>query len=270
MARRGLSLVLLALLVLSGRPALGAAHVLLASTTSTQNSGLFEVLLPAFEKRSGLKVDVIAVGTGQALALGQRGDADLLFVHDPAAEEQFVKEGWGVGRRQVMYNDFILLGPPSDPAKVRGRDAVAAFRRLAAASCPFVSRGDDSGTHRRERELWKRAGAAPSGPSYLEVGQGMEPTLRVANEKQLYTLSDRGTWLATREREGFSLAVLVEGDPLLYNQYSVILVNPAKHPHVKAKEARAFIEWVTSPEGQAIIGGFRDRQGHQLFTPNAK
>ncbi len=263
-------LPVLAALLWAG-PAQAAERLVMASTTSTQNSGLFEVLLPAFEKaHPSLKVHVIAVGTGQALGMARRGDADLLFVHDPEAEEQFVKEGWGLERRLVMYNDFVLVGPAGDPAGVAGRDAVAAFRKLAAKGCMFVSRGDDSGTHRRERDLWRRAEAKPAGPGYLEVGQGMEQTLRVASEKQLYTLSDRGTWLATKERDRFSLKLLVEGDPLLFNQYAVIAVNPAKFPHAKAKGAQAFIEWVTSPAGQAVIGAFCDRAGNRLFTPNAR
>jgi len=261
---------LLAATPLSAAPAQAAGPLTMASTTSTQNSGLFEVLLPAFEKHSGIKVHVIAVGTGQALGMARRGDADLVFVHDPEAEEQFVREGWGLERRQVMYNDFVVVGPAADPAKVRGRDAVAAFRRLAAAGFPFVSRGDDSGTHRRELALWRQSGAKPKGASYLEIGQGMEQTLRVANERQLYTLTDRGTWLATREREHFSLQLLVEGDPALYNQYSVIAVNPARFLHVKAKEAQAFIAWVTSSAGQGVIGNFRDRAGNRLFVPNAR
>jgi tungstate transport system substrate-binding protein len=257
------------LVLLAAPPANAFERLVLASTTSTQNSGLFERLLPAFEKRTGIKVSVIAVGTGQALAMAKRGDADVVLVHDPAAEEKFVAEGWGCERRLVMYNDFVVVGPSSDPAGVKGQNAVAAFKRLAAKGFPFVSRGDDSGTHRRERELWQRAGAAPKGPGYLEVGQGMEQTLRVAGEKQLYTLSDRGTWLATKDRDRFGLAVLVEGDPLLFNQYGVIAVNPARFPHVRAKEARAFVDWITSPEGQAVIGGFRDAHGNQLFIPNA-
>ena len=269
-------LVILALTLSLGQPAQpaqaaqAAERLVMASTTSLQNSGLFEVLLPAFERRSGIPVHVIAVGTGQALALARRGDADLVFVHDPEAEEQFVREGFGLERRQVMYNDFVLVGPPADPAGARGKDGLAAFRKLAAKGFPFVSRGDDSGTHRRERDLWRRADATPKGPTYLEIGQGMEQTLRVADEKRLYTLTDRGTWLATRERDRFTLQVLVEGDPLLHNQYSVIALNPAKHPHVKAKEAKSFVDWVVSPEAQALIGGFRDRQGNQLFIPNAK
>lgn len=273
MKKRALSayshLALLCLLLLWPAGAAADPRLVLASTTSTQNSGLFDLLLPAFEREKGVSVHVIAVGTGQALALGRRGDCDLLFVHDPAAEERFVKEGWGLARRQVMYNDFVLVGPPNDPAGVRGMDVVAAFRRLSARGFRFASRGDDSGTHRRELELWRRAGAAPRGAGYLAVGQGMEQTLRLASELGLYALSDRGTWLAVRGRHPLRLSLLVEEGPLLRNQYSVIVVNPARHPHVKAKEATAFAEWVTSPAAQAIIGGLRDRGGHPLFVPNA-
>jgi tungstate transport system substrate-binding protein len=264
------ALGLVLILLLGAQSASGAERLLLASTTSAQNSGLFDVLLPAFEKQTGIKVHVIAVGSGQALAMARRGDADLVFTHDPEAEEQFMTEGFGLARRQVMYNDFVLVGPAKDPAGVRGRDAVAAFRKLAAQGFPFVSRGDGSGTHRREQDLWKRAGASPQGPSHLQVGQGMEPTLRVAGEKQLYTLTDRGTWLAVKERDRVSLALLVEGDPLLINQYSVITLNPAKLPHIKAKEAQAFADWVTSPKGQAVIDGLRDPSGQRLFVPNAR
>jgi len=247
------------------------SRITCASTTSTQNSGLFEVLLPAFNKAAGIEVAVVAVGTGQALELARRGDADVLFVHDPASEQKFVEEGFGLARRPVMYNDFIVVGPAADPAKIKGlKDAAAAFKKMAAAGYHFVSRGDKSGTHSKELKLWKQAGVEPKGnPAYLEAGQGMGNTLRMANEKQFYTLTDRGTWLATKDKEKFNLQIVVEGDPALFNQYGVIVVNPAKHPHVKVKDATAFADWLVSPAGQKVIGDFKDKNGNQLFVPNA-
>ncbi len=246
--------------------------ITLASTTSTQNTGLFDVLLPAFAKQTGIKVAVVAVGTGQALAMARRGDADVLLVHDPEAEAEFMAAGHGLNRRQVMYNDFLIVGPAADPARIKSlKEAVSAFRQLAASGWHFVSRGDRSGTHAQELRLWRRAGVQPPGPPhYLEAGQGMEATLRLAGEKQFYTLCDRATWLAAQQRRQTDLAVMVEGDPALFNQYSVIVVNPAKHPQVKVKEAQALADWLVSPPGQRLIGEFRDQHGNRLFHPNAQ
>jgi tungstate transport system substrate-binding protein len=254
-------------------PNAGAADkITCASTTSTQNSGLFEVLLPAFKKATGIDVVVVAVGTGQALEIGRRGDADVLFVHDPEKEEKFVAEGYGLARRPVMYNDFIIVGPATDPAKIKGmKDASAAFKKLAESGFHFVSRGDNSGTNSKELKIWKKASVDPKGKSdYLEVGQGMENTLRVASEKQFYTLTDRGTWLAVKDKDKLALKLMVEGDPVLFNQYGVIVVNHAKFPNVKVKEATAFADWLTSPAGQKLIGDFKDKYGNQLFIPDAQ
>jgi tungstate transport system substrate-binding protein len=214
----------------------------------------------------------VAVGTGQALEIGRRGDADVLFVHDPEKEEKFVAEGYGLARRPVMYNDFIIVGPAADPAKIKGiKDAAATFKKLADSGFHFVSRGDNSGTNSKELNLWKKAGVDPKGkPDYLEAGQGMENTLRMASEKQFYTLTDRGTWLAVKDKDKLALAIMVEGDPVLFNQYGVIVVNPAKHPNVKVKEATVFADWLTSPAGQKVIGDFKDKHGNQLFTPDAQ
>lgn len=242
-----------------------------ASTTSTQNSGLFGVLLPAFEQKTGIKIDVIAVGTGQALKLGQRGDVDVVFVHSKEEELRLAAEGYFVDRRDVMYNDFILLGPPGDHARASGeKSASAALAQIAAAGAAFVSRGDDSGTHKKEISLWKAAGIAPKRRTgYMEIGQGMEAALRVASEKAAYTLADRGTWLAVKDRKNLALRVLLEGDPALFNQYGVMAVNPRRHPHVRFKETTAFIEWIASPEGQRLIAGHKDKNGNPLFIPNA-
>ena len=252
--------------------ATASGRIVLASTTSTQNTGLFEVLLPVFTQQTGIAVSVVAVGSGQALEMARRGDADVLLVHDPEAEAKFLAEGYGLGHRQVMYNDFLLVGPAADPAKVKGwTDAIAAFRQLAAHGWHFVSRGDRSGTHTLELRLWRQAGMQPPGPpSYLEAGQGMEATLRLASEKQFYTLCDRATWLKAQERRQTDLVVMVEGDPVLFNQYRVIVVNPAKHPQVNLREAQALADWLVSPEGQRLIGAFKDKNGHRLFHPNAQ
>jgi tungstate transport system substrate-binding protein len=245
--------------------------ITLASTTSTQASGLFDYLLPQFIAKMGVEVRVVAVGTGQALKLGEKGDADVLLVHDKAGELKFIKQGYGVDRRQVMYNDFILVGPSADPAKIRGlKDAVLAFRKIAQTRAPFISRGDDSGTHRQELRLWEEGKIdvkSASGTWYKEVGAGMGAALNTAAGMNAYTLSDRATWLSFKNRA--DLILVVEGDPQLFNQYSVILVNPAKHKHVKQAEAVAFMDWLTSPEGQQAIADFKI-EGQSLFYPNAK
>ena len=244
--------------------------ITLASTTSTQASGLFDYLLPKFTEKTGIEVRVVAVGTGQALKLGEKGDADVLLVHDPAGEERFVKQGYGVDRRPVMYNDFVIVGPAADPAHIKGgRDAVAAFKAIAQAKATFLSRGDDSGTHRQELRLWETAGIdvkSASGTWYKELGAGMGAALNTAAGLDGYTLSDRATWLSFKNRA--RLMLLVEGDPKLYNQYSVILVNPDRHPEVKADDARGFMDWLTSPAGQQAIGSFTV-EGQVLFHPNA-
>ena len=247
-----------------------AGFITVASTTSTEQSGLFRHLLPIFEAKTGIQVRVIALGTGQALDMGRRGDADVVFVHAKALEEKFVAGGYGVRRLEVMYNDFILVGPQSDPAKIRGtKDIAAALKGVAASRAPFASRGDNSGTHFAELELWKAAGvdlAAQKGPWYRDTGSGMGPTLNTAAGMNAYTLTDRATWLAFRNRG--DLVVLAEGDRRLFNQYGVILVNPARHAHVKKDMAQAFIDWLVSPEGQQAIGGYKVG-GEQLFFPNA-
>lgn len=253
-------------------PSAGAEErfITLASTTSTENSGLFEAILPRFEAKTGIEVRVVAVGTGQALRLARRGDADVVLVHDRVSEDRFVADGWGVERFDVMYNDFVLVGPAADPAGVRGwRDAGAALARIAERGAPFVSRGDDSGTHKAERRLWRAGGFDPaeaSGTWYRETGAGMGATLNVAAAMDAYTLSDRATWISFGNRRG--LERLVEGDPRLFNPYGVILVNPQRHPTVKAREGQAFIDWLVSDEGQRAIGDFR-RGGRALFFPNA-
>ena len=245
--------------------------IVMASTTSTEQSGLFPHLLPAFTKATGIEVKVIAVGTGQALDMGRRGDADVLFVHDRAAEERFVAEGWGLPRRDVMYNDFVLVGPKGDPAGVRGKDIVAALTKLAASpSATFLSRGDKSGTHAAELRYWKQAGVdAPKEKMahYEECGCGMGPALNIASAKNAYVLADRGTWLNFKNRA--DLAILVEGDTRLFNQYGVIVVNPARHPYVKVVQAQAFADWVVGSDGQATIAAYRI-DGKQLFFPNAE
>jgi tungstate transport system substrate-binding protein len=243
--------------------------ITVASTTSTEQSGLFGHLLPAFTKATGIAVKVVAVGTGQALDIGRRGDADVVFVHDRAAEDRFVAEGFATARQDVMYNDFVVLGPRSDPAKAAGRDVLEGLRRIAAARAPFISRGDKSGTHAAELRSWKEAGidlAAVRGEWYREIGQGMGPALNAASAQNAYVLADRGTWLSFKNRG--DLAVLVEGDQRLFNPYGVMLVNPAKHAHVKAADGRAFIDWLVSGEGQRAIAAYRI-DGQQLFFPNA-
>jgi len=243
--------------------------IVVASTTSTEQSGLFAHLLPAFTKATGISVKVVAVGTGQALDIGRRGDADVVFVHDQASEEKFVAEGWGVKRLPVMYNDFVIVGPRSDPAGVKGRDVSEAMRRLAASGASFISRGDRSGTHAAELRYWKLAGIeSPQAKAqgYKECGCGMGQALNMASSTDAYVLTDRGTWLSFKNRG--ELAVLVEGDQRLFNQYGVIVVNPAKHPHVKTALAQAFADWLVSPAGQATIADYKVG-GEQLFFPNA-
>lgn len=245
--------------------------ITVASTTSTEQSGLFGYLLPKFKEKTGIDVHVIAQGTGQALKTGERGDADVVFVHDTASELKFVKAGFGVNRHEVMYNDFILIGPKSDPAGIKGsHDIVAALKTIAAKQAPFASRGDDSGTNKAELRFWKGAGIdvkKASGTWYRNTGSGMGPTLNTAAAMNAYTLSDRGTWLNFKNRR--DLVIAVEGDKKLFNQYGVMLVNPQKHPTVKVKEGQAFIDWLISPEGQKVIADYKIN-GEQLFFPNAK
>jgi len=245
--------------------------ITVASTTSTEQSGLFKHLLPLFEKKAGIQVRVVALGTGQSLDMAKRGDADVVFVHAKPLEERFVAEGYGVQRFEVMYNDFVLVGPKSDPAKVAGgKDIVTAFQKVKAAQAPFASRGDKSGTHFAELELWNAAGidiAKDKGPWYRDTGSGMGPTLNTASGMNAYALTDRGTWLSFKNRG--ELVISVEGDRRLFNQYGVILVHPAKHPHVKKEMGQTFIEWIVSPDGQKAIADYKIG-GEQLFFPNAK
>ena len=243
--------------------------ITVASTTSTEQSGLFDHLLPKFTEKTGIEVRVVAQGTGQALKTGESGDADVVFVHDPVAEQAFVEAGWGVERQPVMYNDFVIVGPRSDPAGIRGSaDAAAALTAIKDAAAPFASRGDDSGTHKAELRLWEAAGVDLGAADgwYRETGSGMGPTLNTASGMNAYALTDRGTWLNFGNRG--ELEVVVEGDDRLFNPYGVMLVNPEKHPHVKAAEGRAFIDWLTSEEGQQAIADYKIG-GEQLFFPNA-
>ena len=272
MTRKFLSIIAF-LLAAASASAVWAADrfVTVASTTSTEQSGLFKHLLPVFEKKTGIQVRVVAQGTGQALDMGKRGDADVVFVHDKVAEEKFVADGFGVKRFEVMYNDFVLVGPKSDPAKVTGgKDIVAAFKKIQSAQAPFASRGDKSGTHAAELRLWKAAGVDPAagkGSWYRETGSGMGPTLNTASSMNAYAFTDRGTWLSFRNRG--DLTIVVEGDQRLFNQYGVMLVNPAKHPHVKKDLGQAFVDWVVSPEGQKAIAEYKIGSD-QLFFPNAR
>lgn len=246
-------------------------YITVASTTSTESSGLFGHLLPIFRAKTGIAVRVVALGTGQALDVARRGDADVVFVHDQEAEEKFLAEGFGVARQDVMYNDFVLVGPQADPAKVAGsKDVAAALKRIQSAQAPFVSRGDRSGTHAAELRLWADAGVdlgASKGPWYRETGSGMGAALNTASAMDAYVLSDRGTWLAFTNRG--SLSILVEGDERLFNQYGVMLVNPARHPHVKHADAQAFVDWLVSAKGQAAIAAFRI-DGEQAFFPDGR
>ncbi len=256
--------------------ALGSAHaaidrIIVQSTTSTQNSGLFDFILPKFTSKTGISVNVVAVGTGQALKNGRNGDGDVLFVHAKAAEEKFIAEGYGIKRFDVMYNDFVLVGPSSDPAAIKGeKSIVAALQKLAKTGSVFASRGDDSGTNKKELQLWKAANisiADHSGSWYRETGSGMGATLNIAAGMDAYTLTDRATWLAFNNKR--SLTIISEGDPLLFNQYGVILVNPKKHPHINAKAGQIFIDWLVGKEGQSAIAAYK-LKGKQLFFPNAR
>jgi tungstate transport system substrate-binding protein len=261
-------ILLVALLVLAPAAWAQDKFIVVSSTTSTENSGLFKHLLPLFEKRTGIAVRVVAQGTGQALDTGKRGDCDVVFVHNKAAELKLVQDGWFVNRRDVMYNDFVIVGPKADPAGVKGmKDAVAALKKISAARAPFASRGDKSGTHSAELRLWNAGGVNPQGGWYRETGSGMGPTLNTASGMNAYAVTDRGTWLAFKNRG--ELAIVVEGDERLFNQYGVMLVNPARHGHVKQAAGQAFIDWVVSPEGQTAIGAYKIG-GQQLFFPNAK
>jgi len=241
--------------------------IVVASTTSTEQSGLFGTLIPEFKKATGIDAKVVAVGTGQAIDMGRRGDADVLFVHDRVAEEKVVAEGHAIQRFPVMYNDFVLIGPTADPARVKGQDIVEALKKLNDGNGSFVSRGDKSGTYAAELRYWKTAGvAAPAFSGYKACGCGMGPALNMAASLGAYVLSDRGTWLNFKNRA--TLAVLVEGDKRLFNQYGVMVVNPARHPQTKVVEAQKFVDWVTGPAGQGVIAGYKIN-GEQLFFPNA-
>jgi len=282
--RRAITAALATLAAAGGLLAAGGAaaqgpFIVMASTTSTEQSGLFSHLLPAFKAARGTDVRVVALGTGQALDTGRRGDADIVFVHDQAAEEKFVAEGWGLKRLPVMFNDFVLIGPAADPARARGKDITTALQKVGAAGAPFLSRGDKSGTHAAELRYWKAAGTDMAAPrpagampnagrpsGYKECGCGMGPALNIASSTGAYLLADRGTWLNFKNRA--DLVILVEGDLRLFNQYGVMVVNPARHPHVKQALAQGFVDWVVSPAGQAVIAGYKIG-GEQLFFPNA-
>ena len=246
--------------------AASAQSIVMASTTSTEQSGLFSHLLPAFKQVSGIDIKVVALGTGQALDMGRRGDADVVFVHDQVAEEKFVADGFGLRRQAVMYNDFVLIGPKADPLATKGKDIVEAMKKVAAANGAFISRGDKSGTHAAELRFWKMAGLDAKGSGYKECGCGMGPALNIAASSGAYVLADRGTWLNFKNRA--DLAILVEGDRRLFNQYGVMVVNPAKHPQVKLAEAQKFVDWIVSPAGQNAIAAYKIG-GEQLFFPNA-
>jgi tungstate transport system substrate-binding protein len=257
----------LAALLMACASLASAQVITMASTTSTEQSGLFGYLLPVFKQATGIDVKVVAVGTGQAIDMARRGDADVLFVHDQAAEEKFVAEGYADRRYPVMYNDFVLVGPKADPAGAKGSDIVAAFKKVAGTNAAFVSRGDKSGTHAAELRYWNMAGMMNAkGEGYKECGCGMGPALNIASSTNAYALTDRGTWLSFKNRG--DLVVLVEGDQRLFNHYGVMAVNPSKHPHVKHADAKKFIEWVTSPAGQQAIASYKVG-GEQLFFPNA-
>ena len=269
---KGLCVLAVLAVVVAAGSASAETRIKCASTTSTQNSGLFDYILPIFAKKTGIQVDVVAVGTGAALEIGKRGDADVLFVHAKPLELKAVEEGYFVNRHDVMYNDFVIVGPPSDPAKLKSlKSASEAFKKIAETKSTFVSRGDKSGTNIKELAVWKADGIDPKGQKwYLEAGQGMGKTLRVASEKRAYTLTDRGTWLAIKDKDKLDLALVVEGDPILFNQYGVMAVNPENHKGVKYKEAMEFVNWLISPDGQKAIADYKDKNGNKLFVPNAK
>jgi tungstate transport system substrate-binding protein len=269
--RRSLVVLAATITFVAAAPALAQdKSIVVASTTSTQDSGLFGHILPVFKAKTGIDVKVVAQGTGQALDTGRRGDADVLFVHAKAQEEKFIADGAGVKRFPVMYNDFVLIGPKSDPAGIKGKtDAIEAFKTIKAKGAPFISRGDRSGTHIAELDLWKAAGidiTKDKGPWYKEIGQGMGAALNTASAANAYVLADRGTWIAFKNR--CDLDIAVAGDKRLFNQYGVMLVNPAKHPHVKKELGQAFIDWLVSAEGQNAIAAYKI-EGQQLFFPNA-
>ena len=247
---------------------LAETRLRMSTTTSTENSGLLKVLLPPFEKANNVKVDVISVGTGKALKLGENGDVDVVFVHSRPAEDKFVSEGFGVDRKDVMYNDYVILGPKNDPAGIKGvKSAIEAFKKISETKSLFVSRGDDSGTDKQERSIWKAAGITPQAPWYIEAGSGMGTVLQMANEKNAYTLSDRGTYISYEKK--FDLVILGEGEKTLFNPYGIIAVNPKKHPNAQYELAKKFIDYVTGPEGQKIIQDYK-LEGKQLFFPDAK
>jgi tungstate transport system substrate-binding protein len=263
-------IVLLSIFIVTGVSA--ETRIRCASTTSTQNSGLFDYILPIFEKKTGIKVDVVAVGTGAAIELGKRGDADFVFVHAKEQELEAIEEGYFVNRHDVMYNDFVVIGPSDDPVKIKGIVSVTgAFANIVENAYPFVSRGDNSGTHAKELAIWKEINIDPKGKKwYLDVGQGMAKTQRIANEKRAYTLTDRGTWLATKDNDKLDMIIVLEGDPLLFNQYGVMAVNPERHKNMKYREAMKFMNWLISEEGQQAIASYTDQHGNKLFIPNAK
>jgi tungstate transport system substrate-binding protein len=270
---RKLFVLILVLVIIGSAAAVSAeTRIRMASTTSTQNSGLFDYLLPIFEKKTGIKIDVVAVGTGASIEIGKRGDADVVFVHAKEQELKAVEDGFFVNRHDVMYNDFVIIGPTNDPAKIKGmKSAPDALKKISESGASFVSRGDKSGTNTKELALWKKAGVEPAGQKwYLEVGQGMEKTQRIADEKRAYTLSDRGTWLATKDKDKLDMIIVLEGDPSLFNQYGVMAVNPEKFKTVKYKEAMEFVNWIISKEGQDTVAAFKDKNGNPLFIPNAK
>jgi tungstate transport system substrate-binding protein len=266
---RLLATAITALTLLSNSAYAQEKSIVVSSTTSTEQSGLFGFMLPIFKMKTGIDVKVVAVGTGQALDIGRRGDADVVFVHDKPAEEKFVADGYATKRNEVMYNDFVLIGPKADPAKIAGgKDIKVAFQKIASAQAPFVSRGDKSGTHAAELRYWKDSGVAvaPTLGWYKETGSGMGPALNTASAMNGYILADRATWLSFKNRG--DLTILVQGDPKLFNQYGVMLVNPAKFPNVKKAEGQAFIDWITSKDGQNVIASYKIG-GEQLFFPNA-
>jgi len=268
---RHLILLVLSLLLLLSFPAWAEERLKLATTTSTENTGLLKVLFPPFEEKNHCKVDVIAVGSGQSLKLGEQGDVDVVLAHAPELEEKFVKDGYGVNRRYVMYNDFLIVGPAEDPARIKGlKEAKVAFKRIAESQSPFISRGDKSGTHVKELAIWKAAGVKvedAKGRWCLEAGKGMGEVLNMAHEKKAYTLADRGTYLAYKEKT--SSIILCEGNPILFNPYHIMAVNPETFPDAKYELAMKMIEWITSPEGQKIIREFKDKKGNPLFIPTA-